>query len=270
MAWLLTLMLLIDQTQPMLTTEGAKRLYLAGLSTQQEQLKARGYFRQAAIILELNQHQQHRQQSAALCQMRAQAWWLAGDHAAAIAAYRHGLQLFPNDVELRNGLEFARNEVTSRLVGDLAAASQPPPMLTAWLPLPVWCFHALCGVGIVISAGIFLTDPSGLKSRLISGCIFILSVGVALLLWNDINRSEQQWLVPYVIMKQPARLYLGNSYEYPTVTEQPLPSGVEMDLLDERGGWVKVRLTNGQSGWVPVNAVIVGPALTLHTADSKR
>ena len=36
----------------------------------------------------------------------------------------------------------------------------------------------------------------------------------------------------------------------PRALPEPLPAGVEVDLLEEREGWARVRLANGRDVWV--------------------
>ena len=49
----------------------------------------------------------------------------------------------------------------------------------------------------------------------------------------------------------------GNSSEYPPRLEHPLPAGVELRRLAERGGWVQVQLNGGPVGWVPRDHIII-------------
>jgi len=42
----------------------------------------------------------------------------------------------------------------------------------------------------------------------------------------------------------------GNGEGYAPQFEQPLHEGVEFTILEQRGGWMHIELTDGNSGWV--------------------
>ena len=56
-------------------------------------------------------------------------------------------------------------------------------------------------------------------------------------------------------MTTPTELRTGNSDEYPRRQDARLPAGVELKVLNERGGWLHVELANGVAGWVPLTPI---------------
>jgi uncharacterized protein YgiM (DUF1202 family) len=54
-----------------------------------------------------------------------------------------------------------------------------------------------------------------------------------------------------VIAEDGVLLRKGNSTAYPRRHETPVNRGVEARLLFERGDWVQVELSGGETGWVP-------------------
>jgi hypothetical protein len=75
--------------------------------------------------------------------------------------------------------------------------------------------------------------------------------------WHVVReRQTRQWAENVAVVVEPAYLHTGNNAEFPRQFNQPLPVGVETTPLDERGGWIHVRLPGGTVGWLPSTAVL--------------
>jgi uncharacterized protein YgiM (DUF1202 family) len=60
-----------------------------------------------------------------------------------------------------------------------------------------------------------------------------------------------------VIADDGVLLRKGNAEAYPRRAETPLNRGVEARLLFERGDWVQIELSGGETGWVPGAYVLI-------------
>ena len=85
----------------------ARESYRAGLREQADAARAQPHFRRAAESFE--RAWDAGAQSPAIAGNMAQSRLLAGDLGLCIRNYRRGLQLFPHDLALRNGLDRKSN-----------------------------------------------------------------------------------------------------------------------------------------------------------------
>ena len=49
----------------------------------------------------------------------------------------------------------------------------------------------------------------------------------------------------------------GNAESYEPAFKEPLPIGTEFTLLERRGAWLQVRLSEGQQAWIPEAAATI-------------
>jgi hypothetical protein len=83
----------------------------------------------------------------------------------------------------------------------------------------------------------------------------LLSAGVAYQAWQ----GRQQERYPLVVVASDAvPLRSGNGQAYPPRYDgKMLNCGVEGRLRFERGDWIQIELSAGETGWVPRSAVVV-------------
>lgn len=68
---------------------------------------------------------------------------------------------------------------------------------------------------------------------------------------------EQYTLAKYrsgVIVANSVIARQGDGNNYPKSFNEPLNSGVEFDVLEQRPGWIHIKLSNGQNTWIPDNS----------------
>ncbi len=236
------------------TPRGADAAYQRGLDARDDATVARRHFREAAAAFD---EQWQEEKSPALARRRGQAWYLAGDIGRSVAAYRDGLRLFPGDDGLLTRLEFTRGQVILPREGELAEASRPipprgapvavsPPVIFA-----VVLLFNLAG-GIALARWRLTRSPA----TLVGGLMCFLGSWAAAWAWHEAGeQAARHWAEPVVVVTAPAVMRAGNNAEFPARFPQPIPAGVEVTPLDDRGGWVRVRLPGGQMGWLPGEAM---------------
>ncbi len=236
------------------TPRDVEAAYHRGLDARDDAAVARRHFREAASAFD---EQWQEEKSPALAQHRGQAWHLAGDIGRSIAAYRDGLRLFPDDDGLLTRLEFTRGQVILPRDGELADASRPippprPPVAVS--PQAIFAVVLLFNLagGIALARWRLTRSPGTLAA----GLMCFLGSWASAWAWHEANKqAARHWAEPVVVVTAPAVMRAGNNAEFPARFPQPIPAGVEVTPLDERGGWVRVRLPGGQMGWLPGDAM---------------
>lgn len=170
------------------------------------------------------------------------AWQKAGRPGRAIAAYLRAQRLTPRDSEVLANLSLAR------------ASTQAPRAVSTsqrWLErvsLNEWTVITCVGLWLwLIGLGIGCLRPSS-KTRLrwwVRGASILTCVAGILLAFAASQRLGHKIAV---VVATDASLKHGPLDESPVV--QPLPEGLELDVLESEGGWHKVRGAARGIGWV--------------------
>jgi hypothetical protein len=244
---------LLKDSSPQLSIAVADAAYRAGLEARADADCAREQFARAARMYDrIWASGLHH---AVVTRNRAQAHLLAGDLGRAVAVYRSGLRLAPHDRSLRDGLTYARGRVAYPLESNLARLARPRDQwsLLSWAPVHVYAL----GAGLVYLAGWLALARAWMKRRsgwwIAGGLLIVVAVGLFLavdmeqLALLDTHSDDR----PAVTIGAETPFRTGNSAEYPPRLEAPLPAGVEVHLLAERGGWAQIQLAGGPIGWVP-------------------
>ena len=181
----------------------------------------------------------------------ANAYLQAGELGRAILHYRKAHKLIPGDARLEHNLEYARTLRRSRIApsGQRALAGA----LLGWherFSLRAR-FHAFLGAYVffwVLLAALLLRPwPPGRWLAVVAAVAWLAcGVSVAADLLAD-QGGEAVVLADDVVVRK------GNSTGFEPQFEQPLHQGVELRILDERGGWLYIELPNGKTGWIPAD-----------------
>lgn len=237
----------------------AAEAYRAGLDARADAAKARPHFARAAECYERVWERGAR--TPVVARNMAQARLLAGDLGRAIRDYRRGLRNAPHDRELRQGLDYAREQVAYPVNGDLADAARPrevqSPLDRLPLPLPRlgWVAVVVSAVGWLVLARAWAGARGGLA--LLGGGLVLTAAALGGWLLFESDRARAQWAQPTAVVLAPgADLRTGNSEEYPRRLDGRLPAGVELRVLGERGGWLHVEVASGVAGWVPRQSTV--------------
>jgi hypothetical protein len=253
--------------------EQAAVAYRHGLQTQANAFQSRQAFARAAQLYDLLRRRGI--DNPALERNLGQAHLLAGDLPHAIVAFRRGLAIDPNDFDLADLLEAARDRVIYTTTGPFGRppADDWPP----WLPRPgprtlLWWLLILHTLACIALTRWWMTRQSWLMtlaSSLFSSAVF---VGVCLYLDERQRQSDQTHPV-VVIAADRVMLHKGNGARYPwydasagawqegSGTIPPdapaLNRGVEARLRFDKGDWVQIELTGGEIGWVRRGEVVI-------------
>ena len=233
----------------------AEAAYRRGLEASEQPRIARAAFLESAERYGLLWNRGRREPG--LARNLAQAYLLAGDIGRAIRWYRRGLLLSPSDPELNEGLRYARAHVLFPLAG-LPSEELRPHEDDSFLQSFSSTQWYLIVAGLAAFAWLSLA-VSWLKRSWFWLSAWALGLVAAIGLAAIISARQEQLQREFdegAILLSPTLLRTGNAYSYPAKWEVPLPAGLEMHETARRGGWVQVRLANGNLGWFPEDRVI--------------
>lgn len=170
----------------------------------------------------------------------------AGDVGTATLAYRRALALDANNARARRNLNWLRSKQ-----GDLFRPSND----TATDAL--FFFHSwsrstrLLVSAVAFALAVLLLVPWGGRRRFTAFALVPAAIWIAMLASLVLeNRRPNDAVVMDSVMLRAA-----DSAGAPTAMSQALPRGAEVSLIEARDSWMKIRLVNGTTGWVPASAV---------------
>jgi hypothetical protein len=198
--------------------------------------------------------------NAALFRNEGNAYFLAGDLPRAILAYRRGLRMAPADAVLQADLRYAREQVDYPATdgfGRLRVDDWPP-----WVPRPT-----ISAMLLMTLAG-YTTGLLAVTRWCMTRRAYLLVVGVSLIgltlfplvgtiheVWQQ-RRDKQMPLVVIAANRVPLRN--GDGVSYPARYDgKTVNRGVEARLLFERGNWLHIELSGGETGWVRRSEVLI-------------
>lgn len=172
-----------------------------------------------------------------------------GEIGEAIADYRRAERLIPNDQQLKANLRFARSLMRDRI--------EPSGKRTFLRTVFFWHYSWPLRVrrtAAMIFYGSFwlLLAVRALWPRLNAG----YSVLVCLVLWVLLGASvaihlrTQSRPTEGVLVTNDVVVRKGNGEGYDPQFRQPLHEGVEFRVIEQRDGWLRIELADGNQGWV--------------------
>lgn len=180
------------------------------------------------------------------------AYMLTNQRGYAILAYRRGWQLDPTDQILMSSLEHARSMVPVQTTPD--STSRYWRYALSWRSMvsrqALWITFVLCmNLGFVCCSLALWKHP---RRRIMYAGVFLLifsalPLGMLLSEWYFLHAHHE------VVLTQDQTIARAGPDDriYDPVFSDPLPAGVEGDLLDTRNGWSHIQLHNGPECWVP-------------------
>ncbi len=170
----------------------------------------------------------------------------AQDRGTAVLAYHRALRLDPDDRTARQNLEYVRG----RLPGWVPRPDDAEGfrgffddrlLPRAWRARGAALAFALAAIAVVFSVR---ERPGAWRGLAIFGFVVWAVLLASTFAGGDSTRS----LAVLVAAETEARS--ADSALAPRALPDPLPAGVEVDLLEEREGWARIRLANGRDVWV--------------------
>jgi uncharacterized membrane protein (DUF485 family) len=179
----------------------------------------------------------------------------AGQTGAAIGSYLKAQRFMPGDSRLQANLAHARSLVKDRL--DLGSGMLLEDVARWWhlvgqrsrLALAVSLWLVAWFVVMVL-----LASPSRLPAALrrmgspTAWCCGVL--GAVLLTTVVLDANAPAWRPMGVTVADQVMVRKGNGEGFAPAFAEPLSQGVEFRVLEERPGWLHIRLSNGKTGWI--------------------
>ena len=184
----------------------------------------------------------------------ANAYLLSGDVGNAILNYRRAEALDKGDTNIQKNLAFAR----SRRLDTVAVKSEQRIMQTLFF----WHYDFSVRTKFLIGAVCFAIVCASLTvmtwrgraapwvvTAVICGLVTVCSLtSVVLETRARARRAGGVITAEKVVARQ------GDGQNYPESFKDPLHAGTEFDLLERRSGWLHVRLSDNNDGWIPENS----------------
>jgi tetratricopeptide (TPR) repeat protein len=181
------------------------------------------------------------------------AYFRLGDLGRAILNYRRSGLYMPNDPNLKQNLEYARNRRADRI----ERTEQENVYRTLFFvhyDVPSRAkliIFAACFAAVWVSAGLRLFVRAGsLKAVLVIAAvasgIFLASLAV------DAVSFESR--PPGVITASEVTGRMGDADSYQPSFKEPLHAGTEFKLLEKRADWWRIELDSGETTWIPTGS----------------
>jgi len=179
------------------------------------------------------------------------AYLLKGDLGEAILNYRRAEKLNSADTNIQKNLAFARNRRVDKV--NLKTEKRVLHTLFFWhydfslkTKFVLTClFFALFCVSLTVMIWFGRIAP-GTVTVVISGFLLIcLFVSVFL------EANSQAGKICGVITAEEVVARQGDGESYSPSFKDPLHAGTEFDLLENRHGWLHIKLSDNSEGWIP-------------------
>lgn len=180
------------------------------------------------------------------------AAYLAGDVPSAIAAFRLGLMLDPQNEFLRRNLEHVRTQVRYPRGGN------GRPEQNAW---PIWLPRLRPGAWLLIGVGGYMlgwaaammwwaTRSNTWGVANLAGAVVALASGYGWLLLEQ--EHEKNRVTPIVVIAaDDLPLLTGNGRSYSAHPDLPfVNAGMEARRIGSRGDWLHIQFASGAIGWI--------------------
>jgi tetratricopeptide (TPR) repeat protein len=171
----------------------------------------------------------------------ANAYFLKGDIGRAILNYRRAERLDKSDTNIQKNLTFAR----SRRIDKVTEKTEKRVLQTLFF----WHYDFPIKTKFVLSmtAMIWLGRVAPITlTMIITGILMVCFLfSVVIEVSGQAGRTCGVVTANEVIARQ------GDGRNYSASFKEPLHSGTEFDLLEDRSGWLHIRLGDDSEGWIP-------------------
>ncbi len=183
----------------------------------------------------------------------------SGEPGRAVAAYLDAERLLPGDARVQDALAHARATNATRL-GPITGVGPLDRVASSWtaVPLPARAWIATAAwlaLWAVVAAGIVTGWRRGIPWRSAVAAAAVACALPAATVGVDVLRTSLDR--PGVVIADAVVLRKGNGEGFAPAVAESLPSGAEFTMLEERPGWLRIRLPDGQSGWIRQSDALV-------------
>lgn len=183
----------------------------------------------------------------------------SGEPGRAVAAYLDAERLLPGDVRVQDALAHARATNATRL-GPITGVGPLDRVASSWtaVPLPARAWIAMAAwlaLWAAVAAGIVTGWRRGIPWRSAVAAAAVACALPATTVGVDVLRTSLDR--PGVVIADAVVLRKGNGEGFAPAVAESLPSGAEFTMLEERPGWLRIRLPDGQSGWIRQSDALV-------------
>jgi hypothetical protein len=183
------------------------------------------------------------------------AYLQAGERGRAIAAYRRALRYRPEDPYLAANLANALPPGAPR--AEKKSWFRVLLFWQSWISYPAK-LHWVAGTASLAFAcalAALLAPRAAIPLRRLA----LAAVGVCLLLGVSLAVDVHDYELTRhgVIVEPEVAARKGNAESFEEAFNEPLVEGTELEVLETRSGWVRVRVQSGLDGWVREEAVVL-------------
>lgn len=195
--------------------------------------------------------------SSALLYNLGNAYYKSGNYPMAILNYEKALKINPNDEEIKANLDMANLFITDKI------EAVPQVFLKTWwnnisnwFSTNQWSVISLVFFGLTLSLiFLYLTTRTGwIKKTSFFGSIlgillFVCSITISAQKYNDAYQYEDGIIISSTIT-------IKSSPSTTSVDLFVLHEGTKVKVLDHIDGWEKIKIANGNIGWLPSSSLI--------------
>lgn len=184
----------------------------------------------------------------------ANSYLLTDDLGRAILNYRRAQRLDNSNPDIHKNLNFARNKRTDqfpvttqkKILERLFFWHYDFSMNTRFIIGGI-CFAIFC---IWLTLKLWLVKwPAALPA-----CCLTALIAIAMIVSVAIEQHALATHRSGVIIAESAIARQGDGENYPKSFNEPLHSGVEFDVIEQRPNWLHIQLPNGQDAWTPTQS----------------
>lgn len=171
--------------------------------------------------------------------------------APSIYYYEKALQLKPNDSEIKNNLNFAKNMTLDAIdIIPEVGISKVLNNVSGALSFDIWAILAICFVILSVAMFINYIMSEGTKTKRFSFtfgfvCLFLM-VGSLVSAFHKFNLDQSD--NPAIVFAQETKVK-----SEPNLRSEEafrLHEGTKVQVLDTVENWKKIKLTDGKMGWI--------------------
>ena len=225
----------------------AESAFASALAMPVGSRQATAFYTKSALLFEATA--QTNDDAASAFYNAGNAWFQANKLGRAITAYRNAAHIRPFDEALLDNLAAAR-ALTLNKVSDGRSILERAP--SSWLRV-VTIVMSFCFCGLML----LCTRYESRSWRLLSYASAMVLALSAVILVVRLNSS----LIEGVIITDSVEARKGPAYAYAPAFVQALHDGLEFKLIEERGAWMQIELTDGRQCWIPQSQASRLPAL---------